>query len=157
MAQGLSFQNLTNQTVWVILLYYDSSCGSANQNFRKQGWWQLNAGQTVLIWNADLRTLNRYIYFQGEFAGIAPIWAGSGNEWIEITDNAFDQCALDETGCTRWVDCIELDLGGLLGLTVRLGPEGGQYTTEPTFPPPPHSDHSDHSDGGWFGGGGGGS
>ena len=84
--QGLSFQNLTNQTVWVILLYYDSSCGAANQNFRKQGWWKLNPGQTVVIWNVDLRTVNRYIYFEAEFDADKSVWGGNGNAWIEITD-----------------------------------------------------------------------
>jgi uncharacterized membrane protein len=136
-AQGLSFQNLTNQTVWVILLYYDSSCGAANQNFRKQGWWKLNAGQTVVIWNVDLRTVNRYIYFEAEFDTDVSVWGGNGNAWIEITDNAFNQCALDETGCDRWVDCIELDLGGTVAVSVQLGPAGGQFLAYSYYPPGP--------------------
>ena len=137
MSQGLSFQNLTKQTVWVILLYYDPGCGAANQNFRKQGWWKLNPGQTVVIWNVDLRTVNRYIYFEAEFDADKSVWGGNGNAWIEITDNAFNQCAIDETGCDRWVDCIEQDLGGTLGVNIQLGPEGGQWAAWSTFPPAP--------------------
>ena len=88
--QGLSFQNLTNQTVWLILLYADSSCGAANQNFRKQGWWKLNPGQTVVVWNADLRTVNRYIYFEAEFdadkpSGAATATPGSRSPTITST------------------------------------------------------------------------
>jgi hypothetical protein len=151
MSQGLSFQNLTNQTVSVNLAYYDASCGNANQNFRKQGWWNISSMQTVQVWNVDLRTLNRYVYFEAEFGPDTPVWAGTGNAWTEITDNGFDQCFLDQTNCTRWVDFQELDLGGLLGLVVQLGPQGGIFTPLPIFPPPPHTDHSDHSDGGWGG------
>ena len=133
--QGLSFQNLTNQTVWLILLYADSGCGAANQNFRKQGWWKLNPGQTVVVWNADLRTVNRYIYFEAEFDADKSVWGGNGNAWIEITDNHFDQCALDEAGCNRWVDCIELDVGGAVSVSVQLGPAGGQFLAYSEYPP----------------------
>jgi hypothetical protein len=152
MPQGLFFQNLTSETVWLNVLYYDSSCGAANQLFRKQGWWGLSPGQTFQLWSADLRTLNQYAYYEAEFGPDVTVWGGNGNAWTEITDNAFDQCFLDQAGCNRWVDYQELNLGGLLGLTVQLGPKGGEVNLVPTYP---HTDHSDHSDGGWFGGGGG--
>jgi len=86
---------------------------------------------------------------EAELAADVTVWGGTGNAWTEITDNAFDQCFLDQNGCDRWVDYQQLDFGGLLGLTVQLGPKSGQVNLVPTYP---HSDHSDHSDGGWLGG-----
>lgn len=145
---ALSFQNQTSQTVWICVAYYDPSTGASNQYFRKEGWWSIAPGGTFLFWNVDLRTVNRYFYYEGELAADATVWGGTGNAWTEITDAAFNQGFLDQTNCVRWVDFQQLDFGGLVGLTVVLGPKPGQVTLSPVYP---HSDHSDHGDGGWGG------
>jgi uncharacterized membrane protein len=132
--QGLRFQNVTSQTIWVSMAYYDQSCGAANQYFRKQGWWQIPSMGSVTIFTQGLTSLNRYAYFEAEFApdNMVPGWCGTGNAWTELTDNGYDQCFLDQTGCNRWVDFKELDFGGLLGLIVQLGPNAGEVTLLPT-------------------------
>jgi hypothetical protein len=56
-------------------------------------------------------------------------------EGLAFNDNAFDQCALDEIGCDRWVDCIELDVGGAVSMSVQLGPAGGQFLAYSEYPP----------------------
>src|SRR5262249_56022513 len=90
---------------------------------RKVGWWAIGSGQTLLLWNVDLRTVNRYAYYEAELEADATVWGGSGNAWTEITDNAFNQGFLDQAGCNRWVDYQELDfksLVDLLGLNVTI-------------------------------------
>jgi uncharacterized membrane protein len=77
---ALFFQNQTSQTVWVAFAYYDPSCGAANENFRKQGWWQLDPGQPQFnAWNIDLRTVNRYAYFYAETANDGTNYSGTCN------------------------------------------------------------------------------
>lgn len=139
----LYFVNQAANTVWVAFAYYDTGCGEANQNFRKQGWWQITSGQTFNAWNTDLSTVNRYAYFYAESADGAT-WAGTGNAWLYITQNAFNQCAFDNTNTTSQVDFIQLDFSGDYGLYVYLGPEDSKWTS--SVQAPPHSDHHDHSD-----------
>ena len=109
---ALYFANGTGQTVWVAFAYYDPSCGEVNQNFRKQGWWQLDIlqpGTWFLAWDVDLRTVNRFAYFYVEAAD-GSSWHGAGNAWLSVTDAIFDQCAFDGAGNNyRWVDFIDLD------------------------------------------------
>jgi len=105
---ALYFTNGAGQTVWVAFAYYDPSCGNANQNFRKQGWWQIEPLQRFNAWNVNLRTVNRYAYFYVEAAN-GSNWHGTGNAWLSVTDAIFKQCAFDGGGGDRWVDFIDLD------------------------------------------------
>jgi Protein of unknown function (DUF1036) len=70
---ALLFQNRYNKTLWIALLYGDTARGS---KFRKQGWWNVDPGQTRNIWNVDLRRVNRFACFYAEeFKG------GGGATW----------------------------------------------------------------------------
>ena len=119
---ALYFENLSGQPVWVAFAFFDpNSCGPANQNFRKQGWWQLDrnprnpAGfETSILrfnaWNVDLRTVNRYAYFYAETANDGSSWSGTGNSWLSVNPAAgFSQCAFENADDPQWVDFYGLD------------------------------------------------
>ena len=99
------------EPLWIAFAYYDSSCGAANQNFRKMGWWQINPYQTLNLWNVDLQTVNRYAYFWGATAHQGITWHGTGNAWLNLNPNsAFNQCAFDNTNDAQSVDFVEIGL-----------------------------------------------
>jgi hypothetical protein len=100
----------TNPTIWVAFAYYDPGCGAANQNFRKQGWWQLDSGEVFNAWNADLRSVNRFAYIYAETANNSRNWSGKGNAWLTVDPTAsFNQCAFQNTPHDQWVDFFEID------------------------------------------------
>ena len=127
---ALIFYNPYPQTVWIAFAYYDTSCGAANQNFRKLGWWQLDPNQQINFWNVDLRTVNRFAYFYAETAHDGTNWSGNGNAWLSVTPtSSFDQCAFDNQADDQWVDFYELDFTWNLpgwDLIVGTGPQPGE-------------------------------
>jgi hypothetical protein len=118
---ALYFQNLLGETVYVAFAWYDPSCGDANQNFRKQGWWAIQPIVTTFplppdwptrfkAWDVDLRSVNRYAYFYAETANDGVNWSGNGNAWLSVNpDEAFDLCAFADPGDDQWVDFAQMD------------------------------------------------
>jgi uncharacterized membrane protein len=127
---ALYFQNSYSIEVSIAFAWFDSGCGADNQNFRKQGWWNLHSDETFLAWSVDLRSVNRYAYFYAEAADGAT-WSGTGRACLFITQAAFDQCAFNNTNCDQQVDFEELDFNGNYDLTVQLGPDPGQVVLWP--------------------------
>lgn len=74
---ALYFTNATDDTIWIAFMYFDSSCGPTNQNYRKLGWWQVDSGQQFNAWNTDLFNVNQYAYFYAKSNGTT--WASTGN------------------------------------------------------------------------------
>jgi len=124
---ALRFQNLCSETVWIAFIYYDPTCGGGVP-FRKQGWWQVDSGETFNAWNVDLRTVNSYAYFYASSA--TGTWSGTGNAWCYITQSGFNQCFTDLTNCNEQKDFVQLDFGGLSDVTVQLGPASGQLNIQ---------------------------
>ena len=108
---ALYFTNITGETVYVAFAWYDPSCGTANQNFRKQGWWALDSSpQMFKAWDVDLHQVNRYAYFYAETANDQVNWSGNGNAWLSVNPDAtFGLCAFADPGDDLWVDFIQLD------------------------------------------------
>ena len=44
---SLNFYNASANTVFVTVVDYDTSCGDANQNFSKHGWYAVASGATM--------------------------------------------------------------------------------------------------------------
>jgi uncharacterized membrane protein len=137
---ALLFQNQYNKTLWIALLYGDTACGS---KFRKQGWWNVDPGQTRNIWNVDLRRVNRFACFYAEEfkGGGGATWSGTGNRFFQIRDVAFNQCYEDNTGCNQQPNFVDLDFDNpgtfpnpFVTLTVTLGPSPGQIQTRGEVP-----------------------
>lgn len=131
---ALKFQNVYRNTIWVALLWGDNGCGPTHK-FRKQGWWSVNPGQTSILWNVNLQTVNRYAAFYAqEFRNSGgATWDGQGNGWYRIRDDAFNQCYDDDTGCNQEPNFVQLDFQNadngnhpFNSLTVTLGPSPGQ-------------------------------
>ena len=122
---SLNFVNaVPGTTIWIAYLYYDSGCSGTP--FRKQAWYAVPYGGTVSVWNGDVAWLNRYYYFHAESSnGLS--WDGPIN--VEVTNNAFNQCQWDDTGCDHWEGFQEIDVGINWDYTITL--------TGPGTPPPP--------------------
>ncbi len=135
---ALYFQNQTSQTVWVAFAYYDPSCGAANQNFRKLGWWQLDPYVPQFnAWDVDLRTVNRYAYFYAETANDGTNYSGTRNSWLSVNPAAaFNQCAFDDAGDGQWVDFYELDFAAVPTPGAPLWPGLLVLFSESTLIPP---------------------
>jgi uncharacterized membrane protein len=132
---ALEFQNQYHGTIWIALVYGDSSCGS---KFRKQGWWGVEPGQTRSLWDVDLQRVNRFASFYAEEfkGGGGATWNGTGNRWYPIRDVAFNQCHEDDTGCNQQPNFVALDFEQadnghhpFNGLRITLGPAAGQIRT----------------------------
>jgi Protein of unknown function (DUF1036) len=108
---ALYLSNIYESPVWVALAFYDATCGPANQNFRKRGWWELQPYNGYFnVWNVDLRTVNRFAYVYAESAHDGVNWSGTGNSWLNVTPiSGFDLCAFETTNDDQWVDFYELD------------------------------------------------
>jgi hypothetical protein len=114
---ALWFSNVYPEPIWACLLLYDPSCGPANQNFRKLGWWYLKSGAIRLVWNVNLADVNRWAYYYAESAHDGANWSGlnagvgeTNNAWANVNVlGGFNQCFLDNTNCDQWVPCAELD------------------------------------------------
>jgi uncharacterized membrane protein len=129
---GLEFQNLYHGTISIALVYGDTNCAS---RFRKQGWWNISSGETRMIWNVNLQTVNRFASFYAEEfkGGGGATWNGSGNKWYLIRDVGFNQCYEDTTGCNQQPNFADLDFDNadnghinFNGMRVTLGPTPGQ-------------------------------
>jgi hypothetical protein len=133
---ALYFQNAYSSTVWFSFLYYDTSC--AGTPFRKLGWYRLDPGQTLNLWDTDLRYVGPAAFYAEEWRDSGgATWSGTGNNWYPIRDVGFDQCFDDDTGCNQQPDFIPLDFNGFVDVTVTLGPIAGQLDVHGTLPPLP--------------------
>ena len=140
---ALNFQNNYANTVWVAFLYYNPGCGNGGATpFRKMGWWQVDSGQTFNAWNTDLRNVVGGVAFYAEEykdSGGAT-WSGTGNNWYQIPDGAFDQCYDDNSKCNQQPDFIPLNFNGNSDVTVVLGPRAGELNINEWIPLPDQLD-----------------
>jgi uncharacterized membrane protein len=124
---ALNFHNNHNNTIWLAFNYGDKGCGP--HHFRKQGWWGINPGQTLNLWNVHLYDVNRFASFYAEAGGAT--WSGNLN--YRVTNNKFNQCFDDDTNCDRLVPFFGLDFQNadngnshFESMMITLGPAAGQ-------------------------------
>jgi hypothetical protein len=111
----------------LIHLYFDKSCGEANQNFFKEGWFAVEAGQTIVpnipSLEGDLRNVNGIAYFFAQqYSGSeGATWSGNGNAWTFVPNGAaFGQCFEDNRITQQQVDFIEIEFDGYPNVTVQF-------------------------------------
>jgi hypothetical protein len=122
---SLTFINaVPNSTIWIAYLYYNGGCSGSP--FEKQAWYSVTYGGNVSVWNGDVAWLNRYYYFHAE-SSTGSVWNGPIN--VEVTNNAFEQCQWDDSGCDRWAGFQEIDVGDNWDYTITLT----DATTPPNF------------------------
>ena len=141
---GLTFKNATANTVYLALCTADSSCGPTDQ-WRKHGWYAIAPNASLTVIGNDLRTVNRYLaWFADDWAG-GPSWNGPGNRDYLVTNNAFNQCYDNNSGCNVRYEFQQLDLNGSYGMIVTLTAPG-KFSVDgygPPAPPPPPADDGD--------------
>jgi uncharacterized membrane protein len=125
---ALNFLNQYNKPIWLAFDYGDRACGGPHP-FRKQGWWAIQPGQTLNLWNVQLYDVNRFAQFYAE-SGSAT-WGGPLT--YRVTNTKFSQCHDDDTNCNRLVGFAALDFQNadnghaqFVDLLVTLGPAAGQ-------------------------------
>jgi uncharacterized membrane protein len=129
----LEFRNVYSNKIWIALVYGDNACGPTT--FRKQGWWGVDRGQTLNVWNVNLQKVNRFASFYAqEFKDSGgATWNGQGNRFYRIRNVGFNQCYDDDRECNQQPNFVPLDFktadngqGPFYGLRVTLGPAPGQ-------------------------------
>jgi hypothetical protein len=106
----------------VSLLIYDPGCKPSGQPWRKVGWWNLKAGQSLLpdALNVNLTTVNSWVGIYA-YSGVLS-WQGTGNAWFKIPrPSGFNKCGEDETNCTLWVDYYGIEFTGDPDFVVYIG------------------------------------
>ena len=105
---ALYVANSTNTGIrlWVSLIWGHSgvACGPFAPTFRKTGWWQVNDGQFINLWNVNLLTVNPVgAFFAEQFAGDYRTWGdlGVNNEVLIKRGGTFNQCYDDISGCDQ--------------------------------------------------------
>jgi hypothetical protein len=139
---ALYFCNEYSNTVYVAILYYDQTCGVANQNFKKSGWYAVNPGQTMVpnipSLYGDLRQGNaRAYFFAEEYSGSqGEVWHGTGNAWASIPNgDAFTQCSEDLANTQQQVDFYDIEFRGFSDVFVMIY-EGGVVNVAVPFDNP---------------------
>jgi hypothetical protein len=133
---GLDFGG-TAETLYACVLVPDDSCISATlPGWRKKAWYKIAPRLTANIVSGDV--IRKYvvgIYVMSEQRD--KDWQGTESDAkFKVNDTAhFDQCALDDTNCTRLVDFYMIDSGiivpeGTAVLTVYVGPLANQIAVK---------------------------
>jgi hypothetical protein len=110
----LLVNNGTSETLNVSFLIYDPGCSASGQPWRKEAWWVIPAGQTILpnIFDLDLTSVNGWVGAYAFTASRDKDWQGTGNAWFKVSNGVhFDQCGENEANCPNWVDFEGMYLG----------------------------------------------
>lgn len=111
---ALFLNNRYRETINVSLLLYDPGCSGSGQPWRKEAWWVIQPGQTILpdAMNVDLTTVNGWVGMYAFSETGDADWQGAGNAWFMVSDGVwFNQCGEDESKCAKWVDYKGMYLG----------------------------------------------
>lgn len=121
---------LLQQRLWVtayvtlIWSHGNTGCGPFS-SFRKGGWWQVNDGQTINLWNVDLQTVNPVGAFFAEqyLNGQGLTWGDLGvNNEVLIRPGIYNQCYDDLTGCAQLAKFGILAFNTAANTLIRLRP-----------------------------------
>ncbi len=121
----LRFVNNHATTVWVMIEFHESECHQPDASIGGQislepwqgmGWWRIDPGRSVVVYENDLDDVNRYWYYEAHTAD-GTVWAG---EYIEyVSYGPFNACSDLLNGDYR-IGMRELDIGGSSDYTVTL-------------------------------------
>jgi len=120
---GLTFHNQYTAPLSVAIMFLSpDTCSGEGEGWEMMGWWNINPGDSALVYANDLEDLNRYWYYYAH-ASDGTRWAGNG-EWVRSVPQAvFDQCfGLGVTGETEQVDFRQLDIDSNDNYTLNLTP-----------------------------------
>lgn len=120
---GLTFHNQYTAPVSVAIMFKSpDTCSGEGQGWEMMGWWNINPGDSALVYANDLEDLNRYWYYYAH-ASDGTGWAGNG-EWARSVPQAvFDQCfGFGVIGEAEEVDFRQLDIGSYDNYTLSLTP-----------------------------------
>jgi uncharacterized membrane protein len=116
---GLYFHSeYSKAKLWLAVGLPDTSCSIAE--FRKQGWWTLNYGDTVEVYSGDLSKIIPFICYWRAKAADGAFWAGAYD--VLVSPSNFNQCWSDDTGMTENIGCRYLNTGSHKSYTVNLRP-----------------------------------
>ena len=84
---SLSFRNGTSETVYVVIAYNNSDCGSGSEAWMKAGWWPIQPGGSATV-HGGLSNGATYFYYAHTPTGRE--WAGEFG--TSVPNEAFEQC-----------------------------------------------------------------
>ena len=113
---SLSFRNSTSETVYVVIAYNNSDCGSGSDAWMKAGWWPINPGSNVTV-HGGLSNGATYFYYAHTTSGRE--WGGDFGTSVPL--EAFEQCWNIGTSTSRGVSMREITVSATsFSYTVNL-------------------------------------
>jgi uncharacterized membrane protein len=104
-------------SLWVAIMFWSPArCGHYG-NFGTRGWWQVDRGQTKLVWGGN--TGNRYYYYYAKAADGAQ-WTGNFGP-VYVYHQAFDSCLrIGSSAAYATVKMREIDVDNYDNYTMTL-------------------------------------
>jgi uncharacterized membrane protein len=99
---SLAFSNSTSETVYVVIAYNNSDCGSGGDAWMKEGWWPIQPGGNVTV-HGGLSNGATYFYYAHTTSGRE--WGGDFG--TSVPNEAFQQCWNIGTSTSREVSMRE--------------------------------------------------
>ena len=114
----LQFTNGYSSTLWAMIEWSHPNCPDGG-DWEKKGWWQIEPGQSKVVYGGDVNDVNRYWYFYAHAADGA-VWSGPFEE--TVPDRAFDWCEHTADTSSRTVGMRQLDVDDNDNYNLRLVP-----------------------------------
>jgi uncharacterized membrane protein len=106
----LRFCNSHPVRIWTAISFYSpEECGGEGGDWQNMGWYPVDPGQCVEVYNNDLDDVNRFWYFFAE-ADDGAAWSGDFPTFVKDPE-AFNICDGIGTTALRIVGFRELDVG----------------------------------------------
>ena len=106
----LRFCNSHPVRIWTAISFYSPEvCGGEGGDWQNIGWYRVDPGQCVVVYNNDLADLNRFWYVLAE-ADDGAVWQGDFPTFVKDPE-AFNLCDGLGTTALRRVGFRELDVG----------------------------------------------
>jgi uncharacterized membrane protein len=118
----LRFVNGYRTSISTMVEWHHPDCRDGDDylgEWEKAGWWNLEPGQSAIVFGGDLADVNRFWYFFADAADGA-FWAGPFEEVVPW--NAFQACEKIRTSNSFVVGMRELDIGDSADFTLTFVP-----------------------------------
>jgi len=104
----LRFANGYRSTIWAMVEWYHPNCPDGG-DWEKKGWWQIEPGQSAVVYGGDHRRVNRWWYYYAHAAD-GYHWPGDFPETVPV--RAFQWCERTADTTSRTIRMRQLDVLG---------------------------------------------
>ena len=115
----LAFANNSPTKIWVAIMFLShDTCGQYG-NWQTMGWWGIEPGQTVDVYDNNLDDLNQFFYYYAKSAD-GRQWSGNFGP-VYVYHTAFNSCVnIGSTAAYATVGMRQIDVNGFDDYTKTL-------------------------------------